>query len=495
MTCSIPTVTLDILCREQKLGCVLHVTPTPYLHWRGRPGLDPALHDDPEHPPEALLQTIWQHQRLRRGQLHALDGRPVRVLHPGFRSVEGGPDFRGAMISLGDGPPVIGDIEVDLRPGGWHSHGHDVNPAFSGVILHVVWDGGEPVANEPPRLALRAALDAPVGELGLLLAGQGELLSDAAKGRCCEPFKTLSPAQQTQLLEQAARLRLESKAALFQARARTAGREQALWEGLFRALGYKHNTWPMQSLAELHRRWSSPDAGLLGLQARLLGISGLLPQELSRKEGDQYLRHLWDSWWREREGFSDCTLPRTVWRLHGVRPVNHPARRLALAAHWAARGDLLRRIESWCTKTISTPALPGSLIELLDAAPDPYWARHHTFASKALPSDQPLLGEARASDLAMNVILPWLWVQAADHGNTDLKVRLETRYFQWPAGQDNSVLKLARQRLLGAPGAKILKTAATQQGLVQIVRDFCERSDSICTGCNMPNLVREFREQ
>ncbi len=476
----------------QKQSRVLHVSPTTYFHWRARSSLAAALHDDPESPPEALLQMIWQHQRLQRDQLLTLDGQPVRVLHPGFRSLEGGPDFRAAVVSIGGAPAVSGDIEVDLRPNGWKAHGHDRNPAFSRVILHVVWDGGGVVANEPPRLALRHALDAPVGELGFLLAGQGELLAEAARGWCCEPLRSLSPRQRQELLRQAARTRLESKAAQFQARARQAGWEQALWEGLFRALGYKHNVWPMLLLAEHRSRWLAPAAGLLGLQARLFGISGLLPPEPGRDGDGQYLRRHWDAWWREREEFSDCVLPRQVWRLHGVRPVNHPARRLALAAHWAIRGDLTKKLEAWCVGSHPAAALPDSLLSCLQAEPDPFWTRHYNFTSRTLPADQPLLGAARATDLAMNVILPWLWVRAAEGGNAELRRELESRYFQWPPAQDNSVLKLARQRLLGTAASTGLTTAADQQGLVQIVRDFCERSDSVCAGCRMPELVKEL---
>jgi hypothetical protein len=471
---------------------VLHVSPTLYGHWRAQSGLGLALHDDPEHPPEAVLQMIWQHQRLDRNKLISVDGQPVRVLHPGFRSVEGGPDFRGAVISVGGASPVSGDVEVDLRPNGWKAHGHDVNPAFSGVILHVVWDGAGSVANEPRRLSLQPALDAPVGELGFLLAGQGDLLPEAAQGRCCEPLRGLTFEQRAEILHQAARVRLESKAAQFQARARQAGWDQSLWEGLFRALGYKHNVWPMQAVSESRQRWQAPGLGLVGLQARLFGISGLLPQELSRGPEGQYLRHIWDAWWREREEFADCSLPRQVWRLHGVRPVNHPVRRLALAAQWVARNDLTSRLERWCSERVSASALPDSLLPCLQGEPDPFWTRHYTFASKPLPADQPLLGTARTTDLAMNVVIPWLWVRAADGNNAELKQQLESRYFQWPPAQDNAVLKLARQRLLGSANRDGLRTAAAQQGLVQIVRDFCEHSDATCAGCRMPDLAKDF---
>src|SRR5204863_3931724 len=86
------------------------------------------------------LQAIWQPQRLRRGRLRLLDWTPLRILHPRFITREGVPDFRGAVLQFGDAVPVTGDIEVDVRAGGWRAHGHDRNPNFKNVILHVIWD-------------------------------------------------------------------------------------------------------------------------------------------------------------------------------------------------------------------------------------------------------------------------------------------------------------------------------------------------------------------
>src|SRR5262249_36762413 len=154
---------------------------------------------------------------------------------------------------------------------------------------------------------------------------------------CCAPLRLLAQPQLLELLRQAARMRLQSKAAQIQARAHQVGWDQALWEGFFRALGYKHNVWPMQRLAELRPRWTVGRTDAMPLQARLFGISGLLPVELTRADGgaDQYVRRVWDHWWRERDEFSDCILPRSLWHLHGLRPANHPQRRLALASRWS----------------------------------------------------------------------------------------------------------------------------------------------------------------
>ena len=484
--------------RGKSSGKVPSVLASFYAQWRVRCGVVPVLRDDQDSPPERLLQTIWQHQRLLREQLKTLDGTPARILHPGFRSVEGGPDFRGAVVQLGDGSAQTGDIEVDLRSSGWHAHGHDRNPAFQNVILHVVWESEKPASEALPTLPLRAVLDAPLGELSLWLGGESaQTLPEELRGDCCAPLRTLPAAQLLDLLHQSAHVRMQSKAAQFQARARRVGWEQALWEGLCRALGFKHNIWPMQRLAELRPRWQTPRTQPLAVQARLFGISGLLPLELTRSEtgADNYVRRVWDQWWRERDEFSDCLLPRALWRLHGSRPANHPQRRIALASQWSMDGDLAQKLERWCARDVPDSALADSLLEALQVAPDDFWSWHCTFRSPRLKKAQPLLGSTRVTDLAVNVVLPWLWIRAVEGKNAAMQTTLERRYFAWPPAEDNAVLRLARQRLLGGTSPRALPGAAAQQGLIQMVRDFCDHSNAICDRCKLPDLVRDWLQR
>ena len=472
-----------------------------YAVWRNQRRTTDVFHDENGFPAERLLQAVWRHQRLRRDQLKTSDGKTVRVLHPGFMSAEGGPDFRGAVIQVGGEPPRSGDVEIDLRSHGWHAHGHDRNPNFKNVILHVVWETGVPASGparieRPLTLLIRNSLDAPLGELSLWLENESaSVLPENLRGKCSAPLRELDEPQLAELLHQAARVRFEAKAAQCSARARHAGWEQTLWEGLFRALGYKHNTWPMQNLAETRLLWSPGAKSPFAFQARLLGISGLLPGELTRsqKSSDTYLRRVWDCWWRERDEFADCILPRAVWKFHGLRPANHPQRRLALAAHWLADRNLISKIEKWCAADLADGALPDSLLEILQVERDEFWSWHWTFRSARLAKPQPLLGGTRATDLAVNVILPWLWARAAEGKNAALRLEIERRYFDWPAAEDNSVLKLARQRLLGTSNRRALRSAAEQQGLMQIVRDFCEHSNAICENCRLPAMAGEFR--
>jgi hypothetical protein len=351
-------------------------------------------------------------------------------------------------------------------------------------------------------LPLKHVLDAPLAELSAALENEPlQSLPDHLRGRCCAPLRELSATQLEELLHAAARVRFENKAAQMRARARHVGWEQVLWEQLFRALGYKRNSWPLQNLAETKSRWAPGTHSAFEIQARLLGVSGLLPAELTRaqKSSDSFLRLAWDFWWRDRDEFASCILPRAVWNFHGLRPANHPQRRLALAAHWLADEKFIPKIENWGAPKISAggamlpPVSPtqlmDSLREIFQVERDAFWSWHWTFKSPRLAKPQLLLGEARLTDLAVNVVLPWLWVRAVAGQNETLQRAVAQRFFAWPAGEDNSLLKLARQRLLGSSSPRLLKGAAQQQGLLQIIRDFCDHSNALCAGCQFPELV------
>ncbi|MEW6303193.1 MAG: DUF2851 family protein [Verrucomicrobiota bacterium] len=475
-------------------GKVSFPTANVYSLWRQQGLAVVRLRDGDSPPPEQLVQAIWCHQRLRRDALRLTDGRRLRILHPGFWNHAAGPDFRNAVIQIESEPPRSGDIEVDLVAQGWRAHGHEQNPAYAQVVLHVVWDTPkEPAAM--PTLVLRDVLDAPLAELALWLGSDGARdLPQELMGRCRAPLRDLSEDARADLLRQAAMVRLQSKAAQLDARAREAGWEQALWEGLLRALGYKNNVWPLQRIGEVMRFPNSQPKAVpvMAWQSRLLGVSGLLPTDLTRQlvVTDEYLRRVWEHWWRERDAFTEFALPRAVWRLSGLRPANHPQRRLALAAHWLAGSDLPTRLEQWFTTAQPREKLADSLLATLQPPLDDYWSWHWTLNSARMPRPQPLLGVTRVTDIAVNIVLPWLWIRAAAGKNEALRRAAEERYFAWPAGEDNAVLRLARQRLLGGAPRRSLDSAAAQQGLLQIVRDFCDHSNALCENCRFPELVR-----
>ena len=153
------------------------------------------------------------------------------------------------------------------------------------------------------------------------------------------------------------------------------------------------------------------------------------------------------------------------------------------------------KLERWATRELPDRALPSSLLECLQVEADDFWSWHWTFRSARFEKPQPLLGGTRVTDLAVNIVLPWLWSRATEEKDEPLQKAIENRYFAWPPAEDNSLLRLARQRLLGGASRRSLEGAAAQQGLIQIVRDFCERSNALCENCKLPELIREWNAQ
>ena len=84
-------------------------------------------------------------------------------------------------------------------------------------------------------------------------------------------------------------------------------------------------------------------------------------------------------------------------------------------------------------------------------------------------------------------------MRAREGNNGRLQAEAERRYFAWPAAEDNAVLRLARDRLLGGRKSAKLNSAAMQQGLLQVVRDFCDHSNALCADCKFPELVRNWQ--
>jgi hypothetical protein len=168
---------------------------------------------------------------------------------------------------------------------------------------------------------------------------------------------------------------------------------------------------------------------------------------------------------------------------------------LALAAAWSNGPALTGGIQSWCSREMPDAHMASSLLETLEVEQDPFWSWHWTLQSAGFKNPAPLLGATRLTDLAMNVVLPWLWIRAVEGKSDKVRQQIEHRYFAWPAAQDNSVLRLARQRLLGGGSPRFLPGAAAQQGLLQLVRDFCDHSNSVCEACKLPALVAEFTKE
>ena len=92
---------------------------------------------------EELLHAAWHFGLFDKQDLVTEEGEPVEIIHAGHYNKNSGPDFFNARIRLG-GIVLAGNLEIHIRSDDWYDHGHQHDPAYKNVILHVVWETGKP---------------------------------------------------------------------------------------------------------------------------------------------------------------------------------------------------------------------------------------------------------------------------------------------------------------------------------------------------------------
>jgi hypothetical protein len=203
---------------------------------------------------EALIWQIWQDYVPRLKLLKLTYGRTVRVYDPGIVNTDSGPDFLGAELSYGPGTRLKGDVEIHIRPSDWRRHGHEKDPRYDTVSLHVVmWN-------------------------------EENLSSIRKQNRQYIPTLVLSEYLQERLYE-AGHARFEGKSEGISRRMVRVSPEQTLYENLMRTAGYAKNTNSFHELARcLPIAWirtgthrEKDDQRTMAIQAVLIGAAGLLP--------------------------------------------------------------------------------------------------------------------------------------------------------------------------------------------------------------------------
>ena len=85
---------------------------------------------------EALLHYCWKHKLFPLAILTTTDNRVVEVIDPGLHNRHAGPDFFNSKVKI-DGTLWVGNVEIHDKASDWFAHGHDHDPAYDNVVLHV----------------------------------------------------------------------------------------------------------------------------------------------------------------------------------------------------------------------------------------------------------------------------------------------------------------------------------------------------------------------
>ncbi|MGJ8725800.1 MAG: DUF2851 family protein [Roseibacillus sp.] len=423
-------------------------------------------------PSEIELQSLFFAGHFGRC-FQTLDGKNVEIRQFGEWNHGPGPDFLNCAITL-DGHPSHGPVELDTRPSDWEAHGHATNSAFNEVVLHLSVEPAQRTTfirtlehREVPQVCipperLETILPPPLYQAPVTL------------GRCYQPLGQIPVSRVEDLLKKAALHRALQKAKRFHCVADIHGYPQALWQALANALGYHQNQLAMTLLAQRAPLSQMRHLSPTERSSYLFGLAGFLSPDLPNSappESHEWLCELWSSWWKNRPHPEPRTLP---WRFAGIRPTNHPQRRVAA---------LTTLLSSWPTLEKLSQGSLSEFAKKLQQGTDPFWNHHFTLTSS--PTEKPisLFGKQRAQDFLANVLHP---LRLAEDPEQHWPA-----YAQLPGGTPSERVQRAAYRLFGDREEKssFLKKAWHHQALLQVYQDFCLKDHSDCEECPFPEQL------
>ncbi len=459
-------------------ACVRETAPRPAFHFS-----------------ERHLQCVWADAHLRPASLTTRSGEILAVVDPGRWNLEAGPDFLDAVLLLGpERRRIQGDVEIHIRPADWSHHGHADDPRYRRVVAHVTYSSGNAPVDALPAGTVEISLREPLAAIPTfgfesidVTAYPYAALPDSPRP-CAAILQERHPDQLAALLETAGLHRMQLKTERIAARLANSDADDVLYREVLGALGYKQNTAVCRELAERVPFNAIRDLEPLAGYAILLGVSGLLPAKPSPRWDAgtrEFVRRVWDAWWTAQARWQSKMLEPSEWNLSGVRPQNHPVRRLAAAAAFACHATTpAKRLAAIHT---SDPAAWRAAIAGLFEAPPPldYWHNRISLASPHRANPIAIIGQTRLSAIGVNVLLPFL---EASHISTSALIST------LPPEQSNTIIRQTAHALFGRDHNPILysKNGLRQQGLMQIFHDFCLSDRSGCQDCPLPKALQNW---
>ncbi len=409
---------------------------------------------------EAFLQYIWAHRLYKSASLLTSTGKVVEILNPGRHNTDAGPDFFNAQLRI-DGMTWAGNVEIHISSDDWYRHGHDSDPAYNNVILHVV-------ANSTGR-EIRSAKGDTIPEATLLfddkLSQRYDHLvrsGDLSFVRCADSLPLVSSVQRTAWLDALLVERMGQKSAkateFFQLF--NGDMDQAFFCLLARALGSKVNAEPMELLArqtplKVLLKHNNP----MQTEAILLGQSGLLSQSPS----DDYVRTLQREYSFLKEKFNLDPIPPTAWKYARMRPQNFPDIRIVQLA------AIIRALPGNFQSALFLP-----LDKILAVRPSDYWDSHFRLGVSSPQPRSKQLGSSTRRLVMINCVIPFAIAEANRYANESKKDAAFELLRAIPM-ESNAIIE-GWERAGVSP-----QNEADAQALIHLKKNYCDKND--CLRC------------
>lgn len=420
---------------------------------------------------EELIHYAWKHKMFPLKSLQTTKGEAVEVLDTGLHNRNAGPDFFNAKVKI-DGVLWVGNVEIHDKASDWFAHGHDRDPRYDNVVLHVVARAdAEAVTSHgqhPPQMVLEVPSH--------VRDHYQELLTTAEYPPCYRIIPSLSPLSVHSWMSALALERLEQKTEAIAQRVQACGEswEAAYFVTLARNYGFGVNgdafeLWarslPLNSVAH-HRD------NLFQVEAFFLGQAGLLdPASVPERHRDaaikeEYFQKLSAEYRYLSHKFGLRPIDGHLWRFLRLRPQNFPTIRIV---------QLAQLYHNHCAG-LSRLAECGTVEEaekLLETSVTPYWETHYVFGSVSKRSEK-RLSKSSLTLLVINTVVPMLFAYGRHKGDERLCERA-LAFLEELRAERNHIVRMWQEVGLD------VRTAADSQALIQLKKAYCDKRD--CLRC------------
>lgn len=415
---------------------------------------------------EEFLHYLWKYSLYDQDKLFAGDANKIIVLDPGVYNRDSGPDFFNARISI-DGMIWAGNVEIHIKSSHFDIHGHQNDPAFNNVILHIVAENDKRVYNTRGEEILTSVISFDPGlyEKYLTLVNNPYIIA------CQNDIKAVDVMIMRHWLDSLLIARLDKKSeSIFRVLSETGNDwEETFYRLLTRYFGFRVNTEPFEMLAgalpfRIIRKHAD---NLFQIEAMLFGTAGLLDTGLFRDAlSDEYYLDLIKEYTILSSKYSLHPLHGWIWKFSKLRPANFPTLRLSqLAKMLSASGGLFSRIiEATDFKHIK---------ELFEVTASVYWNNHFVFG-KTTRSFEKHIGSQAADIFLVNAVVPVIYVYGMSRGRRDICERALSILGQLPP-EENRITTEWKEAGVTA------ESSYYSQALIQLRNEYCKKRK--CLDC------------
>ena len=389
--------------------------------------------------------------------LRECGGAEIAVVDPGRLNTDAGPDFFNSKIKV-DGTEWAGNVEIHVKASDWIRHGHQNDPAYDSIILHVVGVSDRRIHRSDGSLIPQVEVTMPEG----FFRTYSSLESDLYAIRCARQLPDISALTITDWLESLSVERIQNKAARVMEVFRNCGSDwqQTCFVILARALGFGLNGDPFEMLARsvplriLHHHSDNP----LQLQAILFGQAAML--DSSCHIFDEYYQLLCREYYFLARKYGLRPMRGALWKYARTRPQNFPHRRIAFLAKACENGfSLLSAI-------LSAKDDEEKLREIFAWKLEGYWHSHFSFDVEAKASAD-TLSRSSVTLLIINVVAPLIYAYGARIGDPDLAEKALDLLSSLPP-ENNGIIRDWEQYGLRAGDA------LRSQALLHLRKEYCD---------------------